>query len=93
MDGLFLSPLGNKAQVTLPKAVREALGGVGKSDLVGFIVEGRRVAVTRIEPVPSSDPFTEEEWARLRKLAAKPPAAVFDDSKSSLRYLRGRLVR
>lgn len=93
MNGLFLSPLGNKAQVTLPKAVREALGVKEKRDLVGFVVDGHRVAVTRIEPVPSSDPFTEEEWKKIRRLAAKPPVAAFSDTEKSQKYLKTLLRR
>ena len=57
MSKLITSPVGAKAQVTLPKAVREALHLKPQEDLVGFVVEGSRVALTRIEPVPSSDPF------------------------------------
>ncbi|MBI5883160.1 MAG: AbrB/MazE/SpoVT family DNA-binding domain-containing protein [Elusimicrobia bacterium] len=88
---MYFSQLGNKAQVTLPKAVRKALGFKEARDLVGFIVEGNRVALTRIEPVPTSDPFTEEEWAKIRILAAQPPAAAGLDSQASLRHLKSRL--
>lgn len=91
MDGLFLSSMGNKAQITLPKAVRQALGVKEKTGLVGFIVRGKRVALTRIEPVPASDPFTEEEWRKIRTLANKAPAAVFAGSKDSVRHLKRRL--
>ena len=50
---IITSPVGAKAQVTLPKAVREALHLKAQHDLVGFVVHGGRVALTRIEPVPS----------------------------------------
>jgi len=91
MPHIITAPLGAKAQVTLPKSVRQALGLKEKHDLVGFIVEGRRVALTRIEPVTSSDPFTEEEWKKIARLVARPSTAIFESSKDSIRYLKKRL--
>ncbi len=93
MDGMYMSPLGVKAQVTLPKVVRKALGLKEKKDFVGFVVEGHRVALTRIEPVPSTNPFTEEEWVKIERLAAKPPLVVFTSSKASLKHLRNKLKK
>ena len=90
---LITAPLGAKAQITLPKAVREALRLRTRRDLVGFVIQGDRVAITRIEPVPSSDPFTEAEWRAIDKLAAEPPAATFPDVKRSLEYLRRHLQK
>lgn len=91
MAQILMSPVGKKAQVTLPKPVREALGVKEKEDMVGFVVEGRRVALTRVEPVISSDPFTEDEWRKIEKLAAKKPVAAFHTSGESLAYLRKKL--
>jgi len=62
---IITSPVGAKAQVTLPKVVREALHLKAQHDLVGFVIQGDRVALTRIEPVPSTDPFTDEEWKKI----------------------------
>lgn len=90
MPEIYLSPLGEKAQITLPKAVRKALG-LREKDLVGFFVERNRVAVSRIEPLSSSDPFTKEEWAKIRKLASRPPRAVFQRSEDSMDYLKRHL--
>ncbi len=91
MDQLITAPVGAKAQITLPKAVREALHLKAQSDLVGFVIQAGRVALTRIEPVPSSDPFTDAEWASIERLASQTPAAVFEHSASSLRYLKRHL--
>ena len=91
MDGMFLGSLGAKAQVTLPKAVRHALGLRAKEDVVGFIVNGNRVALTRVEPLPSSDPFTDEEWGKIRKLATRGPVGGFSGSKQSLKELKAWL--
>ncbi len=91
MSQIFMSPVGAKAQITLPKAVRRALGVKEKEDMIGFIVEGTRVALTRIEPVASSDPFTDEEWKKIEHLAGKKPSAVFNASADSIQYLRKKL--
>jgi bifunctional DNA-binding transcriptional regulator/antitoxin component of YhaV-PrlF toxin-antitoxin module len=90
---IVTSPVGAKAQVTLPKAVREALHLKAQHDLVGFVIQGDRIALTRIEPVPSSDPFTDAEWAKIDKLAAHPAAATFENAADSLSYLKRRLAR
>lgn len=90
---VITSPVGAKAQVTLPKAVREALHLKAQHDLVGFVVQGGRVALTRIEPVPSSDPFTDEEWKQIHKLASQAPAATAENAADSLRYLKRHLGR
>jgi bifunctional DNA-binding transcriptional regulator/antitoxin component of YhaV-PrlF toxin-antitoxin module len=90
---IITSPVGAKAQVTLPKAVREALHLKAQSDLVGFVIYGGRVALTRIEPVPSSDPFSQREWKQIGRLAAQSPAAVCENAEDSLRYLKRHLDR
>ena len=91
MARIITSPVGAKSQITLPKAVREALRLHPRHDLVGFVIHGGRVAITRIEPVPSSDPFTEGEWGVIDRLAAHPPAATLPDAVRSLRYLKRHL--
>lgn len=93
MTHIITAPVGAKAQVTLPKSVREALHLKARQDLVGFVIQGDRVALTRIEPVPSSNPFTAVEWARIERLAAQPPAAIAQDAANSLRYLKRHLGR
>ena len=86
-----LSVVGAKAQVTLPKEVRKALKVKEKEDMVGFIIEGNTVIITRVEPVPSSDPFTPEEWTKIKALAKKKPKEIFRTSKESLAHLRKML--
>ena len=88
---IITSPVGAKAQVTLPKVVREALHLKAQHDLVGFVIQGGRVALTRIEPVPSTDPFTDEEWKKIERLASHAPAATFENAAASLRYLKQHL--
>ena len=91
MGKIITAPVGAKAQVTLPKVVREALHLKAQRDLIGFVIQEGRVALTRIEPVPSSDPFTEAEWAKIDRLAAQTPVAAFEHAADSLRYLKRHL--
>lgn len=93
MSKIITSPVGAKAQVTLPKAVRAALHLKDRADLIGFVIQGDRVALTRIEPVPSSNPFTEAEWRAVERLAAQTPAAVCENAAASLDYLQRHLGR
>ena len=54
-----------KAQTTVPRAVREALG-IGEGDLLAWAIEGNRAVVTRVaNPVdPFDNPFALfTEWA------------------------------
>jgi bifunctional DNA-binding transcriptional regulator/antitoxin component of YhaV-PrlF toxin-antitoxin module len=93
MAKMITAAVGAKAQVTLPKAVREALHLKAQEDLIGFVVQGDRVAITRIEPVPSSDPFTDDEWAKIDRLAAETPSVVAEDAAASLHTLERHLQR
>ena len=88
MSKIITAPVGAKAQITLPKVVREALHLKARADLIGFVIQGGRVALTRIEPVPSSDPFTETEWRAIERLASQAPAAVCENAAESLSYLK-----
>ena len=93
MTKIITAPVGAKAQITLPKLVREVLHLTAQQDIVGFVIHGDRVALTRIEPVPSSDPFTESEWAKIEQLAAQPPAASLESATDSLHFLKRHLRR
>ena len=93
MTKLITAPVGAKAQITLPKLVREALHLKAQQDLVGFVIHGDRVALTRIEPVPSSDPFTGAEWAKIKQLAAQSATATFESAEESLRFLKQQVGR
>ncbi|UAK24240.1 AbrB/MazE/SpoVT family DNA-binding domain-containing protein [Sphingomonas nostoxanthinifaciens] len=60
------SRLSSKAQTTIPRAVRAALG-VKEGDRLAYQIDGDRVIVTRAAPV-SADPFDNPfamftEWA------------------------------
>ncbi len=88
---MVTAPVGAKAQITLPKAVREALRLSDRNGLIGFVIQGDRVAITRVEPVPSSDPFSDAEWHTIDQLAAQPPTATLQNSEQALQYLQRHL--
>jgi len=88
---LITTPVDAHAQLTLPKAVRRALHLRTRRDLVGFVIQQGRVALTRIEPVPSNDPFTDEEWRAIDRLAAHTPTATLPGASRSLHHLRRHL--
>ena len=91
MTTVVTATVGTNAQLILPKAVRRALHLRTRRDTIGFVIHGGRVALTRIEPMPSDDPFTEKEWRAIDRLAAQTPAAILPDATRSLRYLRRHL--
>ena len=68
------SRISSKAQVTLPKAVRVALG-VKQGDTLSYEIDGDRVVLTRA--APSVDPF-ENPFALFTEWADDLDA-VYDD--------------
>lgn len=85
------SPIGVKFQITLPKKVREALGIRSPGELVGFVVDGTKVVLTKAAIVAQGETFTEEEWAKLTRLADVPVRKSYG-AKAYLRRHR-RLTR
>jgi len=61
---MIQSRISSKAQTTIPRAVREALG-VREGDVLAYEIEGDRVVLKRAKPLePVDNPFmTFTEWA------------------------------
>ncbi len=60
--GMISSTLSQKAQTTIPKAVRAALD-LREGDEIGYVIEGSRVIMMRVSDL-RDDPFsTFGEWA------------------------------
>ena len=60
---MITSKITSKAQTTIPRPVREALG-VREGDELAYKIEHGRVVVTRAARIPADDPFaTFGEWA------------------------------
>ena len=72
MASLVTATLGAKGQITLPKDVRELLGGLEPGSLVGFLIDpqAKTVKLTRLRVTPDED-FTEEEYQKLLGLSKK----------------------
>ncbi|MBI4598554.1 MAG: AbrB/MazE/SpoVT family DNA-binding domain-containing protein [Candidatus Omnitrophica bacterium] len=82
--------LSSKAQITLPKRVRELLGLRGKGDQVGFVVDEKthRIIMTKITLVPEEEPYTAEELRKLLKLAKAPGGKAFPSAEAFLKHVR-----
>ena len=68
-----IARISTKAELVLPKKVREKLG-VGQGDLVRFVERNGAIVIERFEPDPFEDPFRLfDEWA------SPADCAAFDD--------------
>ena len=83
------APLSSKAQITLPKRVRELLGVREKGDRVGFLIDEKahRVMITKVKLVPEEEPYTDEEIRKLLKLRKEPGGKTFDSAEAFLKHL------
>ena len=80
--------LTSKAQLTLPKRVREFLGVGEKGDQIGFLLDEktRRIVVTRMALVPDES-YTDAEIRNLFKLAKAPGGRTFESADALLKHL------
>ncbi len=85
---MAMSVVGEKAQITLPKAVRAALKIHGKGERVGFVLAGRQVILTKVAVVPVTADYTEDELAALERLSRARPVRTFRSGKTFLKALR-----
>lgn len=59
---MITSKLTSKAQTTIPQPVRTKLD-LHEGDVIGFVFEGDRVLLTKVEQTQREDPFaTFSEW-------------------------------
>ncbi len=89
MTKLVSAPLTSKAQLTLPKRVRDLLGVREKGDRIGFLIDEKthRIILTRVAIVPSDEPYTDEEISKLLRLRKEPGSKTFDASEAFLKPL------
>lgn len=85
---LATSVVGAKAQVTLPKSVREALKIRGKGECIGFILEEGRVILTKAAVVPAAEEFTDQVWRNLLELSRQKGGRTYRSGKTFLKALR-----
>ena len=90
MAVLMTATLSSKAQLTLPKRIRELLGVRAKGDQVGFVVDEktRRVMMTKITLLSAEEPYTEEELRKLLRLAKAPGKKTFASAEAFLKHVR-----
>ena len=90
MTHLITAPLSKKAQLTLPKRVREFLGVRTAGDLVGFVLDEahRRITITKVDVVPTEESWTAEELQKLVRLAKTRGGKTFHSAEAFLRHLR-----
>ena len=79
MTTVMTATLSSKAQLTLPKRIRELLGIRTKGDQVGFVVDEKthRVMMTKITLVAAEESYTDEELRKLLRLARAPGKKSF----------------
>lgn len=87
----FISTMGVKSQVTLPKNIRKILQ-VKPGDPIGFVVDGSKVIVCRADIGPSHDPFTQEEWEKISTLFKTNSGKTYHSHKKSMLHLK-RLMK
>ena len=90
MTKLVTASLSSKAQLTLPKRVRELLGVRTKGDHVGFLIDEKthRILMTKVDLVPAEAPYTDEEIRKLLKLTKEPGGKTFKSMDELLRDLK-----
>ena len=83
------APLSSKAQITLPKPVRQLLGVSAKGDRIGFLIDERahRVFITKVKLVPE-EPYTKEDIRKLLKLRKEPGGKTFRSMDDLLKDLK-----
>ena len=90
MTQLVTATLSSKAQITLPKEVREALGIKTAGQLVGFFVDrqAHRVELKPLRVVPEDEEFSEEEYRKLLGLGRQKGGKTFKTGKAFLDHLK-----
>ena len=90
MTQLITAPLSKKAQLTLPKRIREFLGVRAAGDLVGFVLDEahHRITITKVDLVPTEEPWTEEELQKLVRLTKTRGGKTFHSAEAFLKHLR-----
>ena len=84
---IFSSVVSQKGQVTLPKTVRAILRIKKAGEIVGFMVDGNNVRLTRAKIVPDNSLTAGEidmlaGWSKKRK-----GRLTFKNSKDALKFL------
>jgi AbrB family looped-hinge helix DNA binding protein len=87
---MITAPLSRKAQITIPKRIREMLGVKAPGDRIGFLIDdkSRRIMVTRVELVPADESYTDQDIRKLLALRREPGGRTFRSAEAFLKHLR-----
>lgn len=84
---IFAAPIKANGDLRLPKPIRRALHLRPSRDLVGFLIEGGRVVLTKATVVPELR-LSDEEVAFLARLSKRGTGRrSFRTTEGALRYL------
>lgn len=89
MSVLMTATLSSKAQLTLPRRIRELLGVGAAGDQVGFLVNERthRILLTPVAVMPADAPYTNAELRKLFRLAKSRKGKTFESAEAFLTHL------
>ncbi len=92
MASVITAPLSSKAQLTLPKRIRELLGVREKGDRVGFLIDEKthRILITKVNLVLAEESYTDEEIRKLLRLRKEPGGKTFKSMGELLKDLKSR---
>ena len=80
-------PVKANGELRLPKPIRKRLHLKGRGDLIGFVLEGSRVLLTKATVIPEPS-LTDEELAYLARLSKRGAGRrTFRTSAAALRHL------
>ncbi len=89
MANIVTALLSSKAQLTLPKRVRQLLGVHEKGDRIGFLIDEKshRIFLAKVDLVPSEASYTNDEVRKLFKLRKEPGGTTFESAEAFLKHL------
>ncbi|MEW6684884.1 MAG: AbrB/MazE/SpoVT family DNA-binding domain-containing protein [Candidatus Edwardsbacteria bacterium] len=68
---IMITKVSSKGQITIPLKIRETLHIKDRGDIVGFQVTKQGVLLKHLELTVPEEDFTQEEWAKLERLAKR----------------------
>jgi AbrB family looped-hinge helix DNA binding protein len=82
----YVSRMTSKGQTTIPKEVRAILGLKEGSEIAFKPETGGFMMIRVTTTIKESDPYTQAEWRKIKKLASKK-GRTFKTEEALLKYL------
>jgi len=86
MNNIIATTVEKEGKISIPGPIRKVLKIRSEGDIVGFVLDGTQVILTKAEIVPVVEPFTDKEWKKLTELANKPGGKTFKSGDNFLKY-------